>query len=89
MMKSGFFLLALFGLVFVSGPSSAQTGSDAFQLGCGGGCHSSDRKVLKAMPKGNEAKRRQWITRFIEQHPLKRDDLKAAIVNYLVERTQR
>jgi len=82
-----FYAIGTFSLLPIS--SLAQTGAEAFNLGCGGGCHSSERKVLRAIPKGTDQSRRQWIVDFISQHPCSRDDLKPIIIDYLVERTKR
>lgn len=66
----------------------AQTPSEAYARGCGG-CHTSERRVLRAIPSGNDAVRLGWIEKFMAQHPCERDDLKPLIVEYLLQRTRR
>lgn len=85
------FLLVSFLVLFIfwEQNAQAQTGAEAFGLGCGGGCHSTDRKVIKAIPKGHEKIRQQWLFNFMAQHPCNRDDLKPLILDYLLERTRR
>lgn len=85
-----FYLLSLvILLIFWQQDAHAQTGAEAFILGCGGGCHSTDRKVIKSIPKGHEKMRQQWLINFMAQHPCNRDDLKPLILDYLLERTLR
>ena len=79
---------ALASLLFIglSGSPKAQTSAEAFKLGCGG-CHSSEKSVLGAIPKEPQSERRAWIEKFMSQHPCERDDLKPLIVNYLLEKS--
>jgi hypothetical protein len=77
---------AVAALAAYSGPLIAQTPADAFAKGCGG-CHTSERTVLRRLPKSPEPERRAWIEKFMTQHPCERDDLKPLIVNYLLERS--
>jgi hypothetical protein len=75
-------------LIETSFPSNAQTPAEAFSTGCGGGCHSSERAVLRSIAKVPEPERRAWIEKFMTLHPCKRDDLKPLIVDYLLERSR-
>lgn len=70
-------------------PAAAQTGAEAFARGCGGGCHQSETRVLRAIPRGTDAERRAWITAFMARHPCQCDELKPAILDYLTERSRR
>jgi len=65
----------------------AQTPAEAFRRGCAG-CHTSERPILRRIPKAAEAQRSAWIERFMTQHPCERDDLKPLIVHYLLERSR-
>ena len=68
-------------------PSSrAATPEEAFKAGCGG-CHASDAKILREIPRGTEADRRAWIVNFMAGHPNERDAVKAEIVEYLVAKS--
>jgi hypothetical protein len=78
---------AIATLAAVSGPSTAQAPAEAYTKGCGG-CHSSERMVLRRIPKAPELERRAWIEKFMTQHPCERDDLKPLIVDYLLERSR-
>ena len=70
------------------GPSAkAQTPAEAFRRGCAA-CHTSERPILRRIPKAPEFDRRAWIERFMTQHPCERDDLKPQIVDYLLERSR-
>jgi hypothetical protein len=80
---------ALSLLVLLAAPAGAQTGAEAFARGCGGGCHETDRRVLRAIPRGTEAERRAWIAAFMARHPCHCDDAKPAILDWLTERTAR
>lgn len=70
-------------------PAAAQSGAEAFARGCGGGCHASEARVLRAVPRLPEAERRAWIAAFMDRHPCHCDDAKPAILDYLTERTRR
>ena len=59
--------------------ANAQTPADAFRRGCAG-CHTSERIILRRIPKAPDADRRTWIEKFMTQHPCERDDLKPLIV---------
>jgi len=74
-------------LVAVSGPSIAQTPAAAYNAGCAS-CHSSERAVLRAIPRVPDTERRAWIEKFMTQHPCERDDLKPLILDYLLERSR-
>jgi hypothetical protein len=65
----------------------AQTPAEAYKKGCGG-CHQSEGRVLRPIPKASEPERRAWIEKFMTQHPCERDDLKPLIVDYLLERSR-
>jgi hypothetical protein len=72
----------------IAGPGAqAQTPAEAFRRGCAG-CHTSERPILRRIPKAAEAERRSWIEKFMTQHPCERDDLKPLIVDYLIERSR-
>jgi hypothetical protein len=71
----------------ISGPSIAQTPAAAYSAGCSG-CHSSERIVLRAIPKLPDSERRAWIENFMSRHPCERDALKSLIVDYLLERSR-
>jgi hypothetical protein len=84
-------LAATFASAFLaqlSDPSIAQTPAEAYIKGCAG-CHSSERTVLRSIPKGPESERRAWIEKFMTQHPCERDDLKHLIATYLLEKSAR
>lgn len=53
-MRAMLFLAAL----CLATPAAAQTGAEAFARGCGGGCHQSETRVLRAIPRGTDAERR-------------------------------
>ena len=67
---------------------SAETPAEAYSKGCGG-CHTSERIVLRKITRVPIAERRVWIETFMTQHPCERDSLKPLIVDYLLERTVR
>jgi mono/diheme cytochrome c family protein len=84
--------VALLSMI-VRGPSGAETaasatGADAFARGCGG-CHKSESAVLRRIPRGDDQGRRAWLQKFMALHPCECDDLKPAILDYLVERSRR
>lgn len=83
---------ALFAVLAMIGPAAtiAQTPAEteAYQRGCGG-CHTRERSVLRAIPTGSEADRRNWIERFMSTHPCEHDNLKPQIVEYLLTKTRR
>ena len=70
------------------GLAHAQSGRDAYALGCAS-CHRSEQRVLRKIPRQPEAQRRVWIENFMAQHPCERDDLKPQIVEYLLSRSAR
>lgn len=83
---------SLVGLILLGAtamPAAAQTGPDAFARGCGGGCHGSEARVLRAIPRGTDAQRRAWLESFMTRHPCQCDEMKPAILDYLVERSRR
>lgn len=69
--------------------AASATGAAAFERGCGGGRHGSEQRVLRAIPRGDEAERRAWIADLLGRHPCPEDALKAAILDDLRERTRR
>lgn len=73
------------------GPASAQvqsvTPAQAYADGCGG-CHASERRVLRAIPRGSEAEQRAWLVAFMANHPCEHDHLRGQIVEYLLARTK-
>ena len=64
----------------------AATPEEAFKAGCGG-CHASDAKIIRQIPRGSETDRRAWIVNFMAGHPNERDAVKAEIVEYLVAKS--
>jgi hypothetical protein len=70
----------------IAGPAQV-TPTEAFRRGCAG-CHTSERPILRRIPKAAEAERRSWIEKFMTQHPCERDDLKPLIIDYLIERSR-
>lgn len=80
--------LVLAGLCLAA-PAAAQTGAAAFERGCGAGCHRSETRVLRAIPRGTDGERRAWIEAFMARHPCHCDDMKPAILDYLTERSRR
>ena len=81
-------LALLTGLWLAFDTARAQTPAEAYVRGCGG-CHSSDRKVLRAISRVPAAERRAWIEAFMALHPCEHDKVKPLIVEYLLERTAR
>lgn len=81
--------LGLLALLVVAAPAAAQTGATAFERGCGGGCHASETRVLRAIPRGDDTARRAWIEAFMARHPCHCDEMKPAILDYLTERSRR
>lgn len=67
-------------------PARAVTPEEAFASGCGG-CHASDTKLLRNIPRGSETVRRSWILKFMAGHPNENDAVKPEIVEYLVKRS--
>lgn len=86
-------LIACLALLAFAAPAAAQTtmptGAEAYERGCGGGCHRSEARVIRAIPRGSDAERRAWIAAFMDRHPCHCDDAKPAILDYLVERSRR
>jgi hypothetical protein len=82
--------LALLALAApAAGQTAPGTGAAAFERGCGGGCHRSEARVIRAIPRGSEEARRAWIAAFLDRHPCHSDDAKPAILDYLLDRTRR
>jgi len=84
-------VLAIVAIAIVSANGAfaqAPTPAEAYASGCGG-CHSGERKVLRAIPRLAEAERRAWIEDFMSKHPCEHDSLKPAIVDYLLQKTRR
>lgn len=86
-------LIICLALLVGAAPAMAQaatpTGAAAFERGCGGGCHRSEAGVIRAIPRGGDAQRREWLAAFMNRHPCHYDDAKPAILDYLVERSRR
>jgi hypothetical protein len=70
-------------------PAAAQTPAEAYANGCGGGCHQSERPVLRKFARLPQPERRAAIESFMAQHPSKSDELKPLIVEYLLQRAAR
>jgi hypothetical protein len=68
--------------------SRAQTPAEAYARGCAT-CHSSERAVLRGIPRQPDAERRAWLEHFMAHHPCERDSLKPLILEYLMEKTAR
>ncbi len=81
-------LAAVATTIAVASPLAAQTPIEAYAKDCGG-CHTSERRVLRKIPSGNDAIRSDWIGKFMAQHPCERDDLKPLIVEYLLQKTRK
>lgn len=73
----------------LAAPAGAETGAQAYERGCGGGCHRSEARVLRAIPRLPDAERRAWIAAFMDRHPNNADDAREAIIAYLTERSRR
>ncbi|QWG16008.1 hypothetical protein KMZ68_13160 [Bradyrhizobium sediminis] len=67
-------------------PAHAVPPEEAFKAGCGG-CHSSDKNILREIPKGPDEVRRAWILEFTAGHPNEMDSVKPQIVEYLVKKS--
>ena len=89
MQRSGIYGSLIFAAAMIAlaiSPARAVTPEEAFASGCGG-CHASDTKVLRKIPKGSEIVRRSWILNFMAGHPNENDAVKPEIVEYLVKRS--
>lgn len=73
-------------IALAASPARAVTPEEAFKAGCGG-CHASDEKILRKIPKGPDDVRRTWILNFMAGHPNESDAVKAEIVEYLVKKS--
>lgn len=80
-------LVAAFDLVAHS--ATAQTPNDAFVQGCGGGCHASDRPIVRKLKTIQADARRAWLEKFMSLHPCVHDDLKPEILDLLIERSRK
>jgi hypothetical protein len=69
-------------------PYGNLTPAESYKKGCGG-CHLSERTVLRKIPRKPYAERRLWIEAFIAQHPCECDPVKPKIIEYLLEKTRR
>lgn len=67
-------------------PAHAVTPEEAFKAGCGG-CHGSDKNILREIPTGPDEVRRAWILKFMAGHPNEMDSVKPQIVEYLVDKS--
>ncbi len=76
-------------ILLSAAPAAAQTGAAAFERGCGGGCHGSETRVLRAIPRGSDDVRRRWITDFMARHPIHSDAIRPDVIDYLTERSRR
>ena len=72
----------------IGGLARAETPAEAYAKGCGG-CHTSERIVLRKITPVPVTERRAFIESFMARHPCERDSLKPLIVDYLLERTAR
>lgn len=81
-----FVVIAAEMLTVATGGAAAETPAEAYAKGCGG-CHQSERLVLRKFARLPQIERRASIERFMAQHPCERDDLKPLIVEYLLRRT--
>ncbi len=68
--------------------TNAQTPAEAYAKGCGG-CHTSERAVMRDIPRLPDAERRVWIATFMAGHPCEADSLKPLISDYLMQKTRR
>jgi hypothetical protein len=80
-------LAAAFGLA--ADGAMTQTPDDAFAQGCGGGCHASDRSIVRKLKTIQPDARRAWLEKFMSLHPCVHDDLKPAILDLLIERSRK
>lgn len=69
-------------------PAAAQvvTPQEAYRKGCGG-CHTSEARLLRKLPRGDAVGQRDRIATFMATHPCEADRLKPLIVDYLVSKT--
>jgi len=81
-----FVVIAAEMLTASTGCAAAETAAEAYAKGCGG-CHQSERPVLRKFARLPQVERRVSIESFMAQHPCERDDLKPLIVEYLSQRT--
>jgi hypothetical protein len=73
-------------IAFAVSSAHAVTPEEAFVAGCGG-CHASDKKVIREIPRGPDDVRRKWILNFMAGHPNEKDAVKAEIIEYLMEKS--
>jgi hypothetical protein len=73
-------------IVLATSLAHAVTPEEAFKAGCGG-CHASDKKILRKIPKGSDTVRREWILNFMAGHPNESDAVKPEIIEYLMEKS--
>lgn len=79
-------IVSSFMVALASPATQAATTQEAFTMGCGG-CHTSERKIMRRIPTGPDAVRRSWIEKFMATHPNESDALKPEIVEYLIEKS--
>ena len=79
-------IVLAFMMALGSSPARAVTPEEAFAAGCGG-CHTSEKKILRRIPSGTDAVRRAWILKFMANHPNERDSLKSEIVEHLINKS--
>ena len=75
-----------FMIALASSPTQAVTPQEAFAKGCGG-CHASEREILRRIPVLSDPERRSWIEKFMARHPNESDALKSEILEYLMEKS--
>jgi hypothetical protein len=79
-------IVSSFMFALASSPTQAVTPQEAFAKGCGG-CHASERKILRRIPAGSGPVRRSWIEKFMANHPNESGALKSEILEYLMEKS--
>ncbi|MGL4323779.1 MAG: hypothetical protein ACRCTD_07025 [Beijerinckiaceae bacterium] len=72
----------------VARPVAAQTPAEAYAQGCGM-CHTSERQVIRKIPRLPVQARQDWLVNFMANHPCERQNLKPQIVEYLMQKTAR
>jgi hypothetical protein len=82
-------VMALASAIALPKVAGAETPAEAYAKGCGGGCHQSERPVMRKFARFAQTERRAAIESFMAQHPCKCDELKPLIVEYLLQRTAR
>lgn len=86
-MSAAVFSIGFLVILGTAGAAKTETAAEAYALGCGG-CHVSERPIVRRINAVPPGERRAWIEKFMTQHPCERDSLRALIVQYLLDRAQ-